>query len=93
MTPAGAAADILERFRERPHMDSKRAKSIRKTLGLTEAQMGRVLRLKPANAFKTIQEVESGERECTGPMALALEALAAGWRPKDFDKNVKGGFG
>jgi hypothetical protein len=37
--------------------------------------------------------VESGERECTGPMALALEALAAGWRPKDFDKNVKGGFG
>ncbi len=74
-----------------PGMDAKEAKAIRRALGLSEAQLGRVLRLRPANAFKTVRNMESGAVDVSGPVSLALEALADGWRPRDYAANVKGG--
>lgn len=72
-------------------MNADDAKAIRRRLGLTEAQMGRVLRLKPANAFSTVRRMEAGQVEVSGPASLALEALDDGWRPHDFERNARRG--
>lgn len=56
----------------------------RKALGLTQAELGALLRLRSedkANLERTVQRWESEAGSLPGPARVALEALARGWKP------------
>jgi len=50
-------------------------KSIRNSLGLSQARLAKALRLKDG---RTIRRYESGETEISGPVSLIMEMLDAG---------------
>jgi DNA-binding transcriptional regulator YiaG len=52
-------------------------RAARSKLGLTQAGLAALLR----SDLRTVQRWESGERGIPGPAAVALDALADGWRP------------
>jgi DNA-binding transcriptional regulator YiaG len=52
----------------------------RHALGMTQSQLGLMLRLSPDNG-RTVRNWESGRYPISGPASLALEALVSGWRP------------
>jgi hypothetical protein len=58
-------------------------REVRNTLGLTVRGLASVLRLGP-NGERRIRRIEKGELDVTGPMEVAMEALADGWWPEGY---------
>ncbi len=58
-------------------------KIARQILNWDHGQMARALRLAgtPEKAIARVREMESGKRDVTGPIQVAIEALLSGWRP------------
>jgi len=58
-------------------------KIARQILNWDHSQMARALRLAgtPDKAIARVREMESGKRDVTGPIQVAIEALLSGWRP------------
>jgi transcriptional regulator with XRE-family HTH domain len=57
----------------------ERCREARETLGLSKAELARVVRL---DTRETVRRIENGpKRGVPGPYQLALEALLSGWRP------------
>jgi hypothetical protein len=61
----------------------------REHLGLSKVECAAVLRIAPANGRQTIRRIESYQGP-TGPQALVMEALLAGWRPKGVTLPIDG---
>jgi hypothetical protein len=53
---------------------------IRTWLGLSQAELACWLDLARGGATR-VREMETGVRPVTGPIGVAMEAFAAGWRP------------
>ena len=55
----------------------------RASLGMTQADLARVLRLSDPdeNGRRTVRNWEKGATPISGPASVALEALLSGWRP------------
>lgn len=61
-------------------------KSARHALGWSVSEMARALRMGDTDqAAKRLREMESGRRDISGPVAVAVEALLTGWRPAHLD--------
>lgn len=58
-----------------------RAKAAREYLGLSKAELARVLRYSPAGRDQ-IRKIEAGDSGIPGPFQIAMEALVSGWRPR-----------
>lgn len=65
------------------------ALQIRRDLGLSRTQLAAVLLLNAETGAHTVRGWETGKRPVSGPTARALQALAAGWRPKDWTAALK----
>ena len=59
-------------------MTAAELRAVRESLGLSVADMGHALRLKGANAGRSVRDWESGRREPSGPVSLLYEAFADG---------------
>ena len=59
-------------------------KEARRKLGLTQRELGLVLRLKPSSADRTVRRWEDGQIEVSGPASVAIEAMLAGYRPRQW---------
>ena len=72
-----------------PHdiRDARRILGERWGLGgpLTTSQMARVLRLQGRSADASVLDWESGRREPSGPVTLAIELMVGGGRPSGLD--------
>lgn len=62
-------------------MTADELRAIRTSLGLTQLELGRWLLLSGEQPGHTIRMWEMGKRPITGPVAVALRAFAAGYRP------------
>ncbi len=64
-------------------------KAARHRLGWSLRTMARALRLAgaPEKAATRVREMEDGRREISGPVAVAVEAFADGWRPDDWSEH------
>lgn len=58
--------------------------ALRVRAGLSPADLARALRLSPASGFNTVMKMREGACPISGPVAIALEALASGWRPSEI---------
>ena len=67
-------------------------KYAKKQLGLTVSEIADALRLSPASGSTTVRAWMSGKREISGPAAVALEAMLAGFQPElvDYDDEDDG---
>lgn len=65
-------------------LSRSQAHRIRKTLGLTQTQLARVLGL-GSSGTRTVRAWETGRKPVSGPVARSLQALRDGWRPADWD--------
>lgn len=54
-------------------------KEARRSLGLSITEAADLLRVRP----DYLREIETGRRNMTGPITVAMEALIAGWRPDE----------
>ena len=54
----------------------------RKALGVTGAELARVLRL-GAGGDRTVRRWEAGDVSISGPVAIALEAMLDGYKPQE----------
>ncbi|WP_420140162.1 helix-turn-helix domain-containing protein [Sphingomonas sp.] len=60
-------------------------KSIRKSLGLTQNELGRWLMLSGEQPGHTVRMWEMGKRPVTGPVEVCLTAFAGGYVPGHID--------
>jgi hypothetical protein len=65
------------------HMSPERFRQCMTAAGLGCADVARALRLSSANGFDTVQRMLTGKAPISGPVSVAMEALAAGFRPAD----------
>lgn len=65
-------------------------KSARHRLGWSLREMASALRLASAETkgADRVREMEDGRRPISGPVAVAVEAFAAGWRPQGFEDDM-----
>ena len=56
-------------------------KRCRKTLGLSQSGLARLLRLSEDNGDRTVRRWEAGEIEVTGPVSLVLDILTNDYDP------------
>lgn len=61
-------------------MSKERFAAIRRALNLTREQLAAALRL-PVDGARRCADFEDGRAPIPGPVALAMEAFADGWRP------------
>ena len=63
----------------------------RRRLGLSVYQLGAALRLKGnrASQGQYVRELESGRRDLSGPVAVAVEAMLDGWRPAEISPRAE----
>lgn len=54
--------------------------ALRRASGLTQHQVAELLECSAHH----VSRMETGRRACTRPVALVLEALADGWRPRGW---------
>ena len=61
-------------------------KQVRAALGWSPAELARALRLAggPAQGEKRVLEMESGRREISGPVSVAVESFLHGFLPVGF---------
>lgn len=66
--------------------DGRDLRDVREGLGWSLSDMARALQLDGTRekGSQRVREMESGARPITGPVAVAVEAFAAGFRPADF---------
>ena len=62
-------------------MTGEDVRRIRRTLGLTQTQLGDWLRLAGSQVGHTVRMWEMGKNPVTGPVQICLEAFEQGWRP------------
>lgn len=60
-------------------------KYAKKQLGLTVSEIADALRLSPSSGSTTVRRWMSGRTEISGPAAVALEAMLAGFQPELVD--------
>ena len=67
-----------------PHL-----KQAREALGWTPAELARALRLAggPDQGSKRVLEMESGRRDISGPVAVAVESFLHGYSPLGFKRD------
>jgi len=67
-----------------PHL-----KQVRQALGWSPAEMARALRLAggPDQGEKRVREMESGLRQVSGPVAVAVESFLHGFQPEGFQRD------
>ena len=67
-----------------PHL-----KQAREALGWTPTELARALRLAggPAQGEKRVLEMESGRRDISGPVAVAVESFLHGFQPVGFERD------
>lgn len=67
-----------------PHL-----KQAREALGWNPAEMARALRLAggPSQGEKRVLEMESGKRQISGPVAVAVESFLHGFAPVGFKRD------
>lgn len=65
-------------------------RAARLILGWDEWQMARALRLAgtPDKAAARVREMETGRRDISGPVQVAVEALLSGWRPNGWQDRL-----
>jgi transcriptional regulator with XRE-family HTH domain len=68
-------------------------KQVREALGWTPAEMARALRLAggESQGVKRVQEMESGKRDISGPVTVAIEGFLRGFTPHEFKRDADGG--
>jgi len=59
-------------------------KAARKSLGLTQAQMGAMLGYKGKNKKQDMRDLETGRRPLREPQRLLMWAYLDGYRPADW---------
>lgn len=66
-------------------------KQAREALGWSPGEMARALRLAggPDQGAKRVQEMESGKRDISGPVAVAVESFLHGFAPYEFKPDPK----
>lgn len=66
-----------------PHL-----KQAREALGWTYGDLARALRLAgdPSQGEKRVREMESGKRQISGPVAVAVESFLHGFKPVGFQE-------
>jgi transcriptional regulator with XRE-family HTH domain len=57
-------------------------RAARKALGLTGAELARVLRL-GSGGDRTVRRWEAGDHSISGPVAIAIEAMLEGYKPQE----------
>lgn len=62
-------------------MTGAEVRTIREALGLTQGELGQWLLLSGGQPDHTVRMWETGLRSVGGPVAVALTAFAAGYRP------------
>lgn len=64
-------------------------KQVREALGWTPAEMARALRLAGGEdqGIKRVLEMESGKRDISGPVTVAVEAFLRGFAPHEFKRD------
>ncbi len=69
---------------------SDELRAARAILGWDEGQMARALRLAgtPEKAAARVREMETGRRDISGPVRVAVEAFLSGWRPGDWVASI-----
>lgn len=60
-------------------MDAEQLKTLRAQMGLSQAELGELLRL-GKNGGRTVRRWEAGT-PIPGPATVAIDALVTGWRP------------
>jgi len=67
----------FERWRYHPDMTADEFRILQDRIGCTGAQLARWLDVKPVSVTRW----RTGATDVPGPVALAMKALASGWRP------------
>jgi hypothetical protein len=72
-------------IRTGPHLQQAR-----EAMGWTHADLARALRLAgdPDQGEKRVREMESGRRQITGPVAVAVESFLHGFKPVGFQEEA-----
>jgi transcriptional regulator with XRE-family HTH domain len=67
-----------------PHL-----KQAREALGWSPAELARALRLAggPDQGIKRVLEMESGKRDISGPVTVAVESFLRGFAPHGFQRD------
>lgn len=63
---------------------AKDVRRARAQLGMTINELSDALRLSPESGGRVIRRWETGNRPITGPAAVAMEAMLAGFVPEGF---------
>lgn len=75
-------------------MTGEELKAARKSLNMTVRQLSDALRLS-SNGYRTVRRMEAGDLPVSGPIAVAVEAMLAGfvWVEDDmFEENEGAGY-
>lgn len=62
--------------------NGKQLKQARMDLGLSIGELSDALRLSPASGNRMIRRMENNDINVTGPVAVAMEAMLAGYEPE-----------
>ena len=54
-------------------------------LGFTVTEMALALRMKPESGNRALRRMEAGDKEVTGPIAVAVEAMLEGFAPEHME--------
>ena len=64
-------------------------KLARKRLGMTQAQLGRALKLEGPDPARTVRTWEQGTRPIRGPVEVAVELLLKQAQPQDLTREKR----
>ena len=64
-------------------------RQVREAMGFSHAELARALRLAGGDkqGEKRVREMETGKRDISGPVTVAVEALLRGFLPHDFKRD------
>jgi predicted transcriptional regulator len=65
--------------------DGDDLREARLELGYTVTELAVALRMKPESGNRTIRRIEAGDKEVTGPIAVAVEAMLEGFAPEHME--------
>lgn len=65
--------------------DGDDLREARLELGFTVTEMALALRMKPESGNRTLRRIEAGDKEVTGPIAVAVEAMLNGFFPEHME--------
>jgi hypothetical protein len=50
------------------------------------SELGRALRFKSRDPGAAVRDIETGKTGVSGPISVAIEAMLAGYRPRDIQR-------